>query len=257
MDIDKAIEALEKIAAAVETPYQHWLGGDDADQGQSYCRPCAEKKVAEGKGEFIDGGYQQDSDVCSHCDDCGRLLEYNLTESGVVAELEHFRLNAPSAPVSAECAFHLVKLLEHHNDNPDVLELLPAVVGALAGNQERGATNNEQQTVLRSEKTAQGEYLPAPTHGDEMNRRIETTYGLFSSYERTVCETFCEVCNEWKTADGLIASLFCPSCSIPFDKRHWDSDDYAKLRNARNKGKVTADGPSATALNGTEAVETQ
>lgn len=135
MGIDEALEALNKIAADIEVPYQHWLGGDNADQGPSYCRPCAERAVASGKAEFVDGGYQQDDDGCSHCDDCGRLLEYSLTEHGAAAELEHFLASAPSAPISPDCAFHLIKLLECHNESPEVLELLPTVVAALAGSQ--------------------------------------------------------------------------------------------------------------------------
>lgn len=138
MGIDKVLEVLTKIAADVDAPYPHWLLGDDADQGLSYCHPCAEKAITEGKAEFVDGGYPQDSDGCSHCGDCGRLLEYSLTESGVAAELEHYLSSAPSAPVSPECAFHLIKLLECHNDNSDVLELLPAVVCALKASQQGG-----------------------------------------------------------------------------------------------------------------------
>ena len=45
----------------------------------------------EGKGgEHFGGGYCMEEDSCEHCEKCGKLLDYTLTDYGVSSELEHF-----------------------------------------------------------------------------------------------------------------------------------------------------------------------
>jgi hypothetical protein len=65
-------------------------------------------------------------------------------------------------------------------------------------------------------------------HGEERNRRIETTYGKsetmvtangheltmpMSSMTQTVSERWCETCNEWVEAKGIIGAILCVKCN--------------------------------------------
>lgn len=129
IEVDEVLGRLEKIAATIEVPYQHWLGG--ADQGPSYCFDCATKKVEAGDAEFVDGGWQQEDDTCRHCEDCGRLLEYSLTNEGVESELEHFTGARFDRVIGPELAYHLARVLEQHEYHPAVLKILPKVGRAL------------------------------------------------------------------------------------------------------------------------------
>lgn len=91
-----------------------WLDGDDANAGLSYCRDCAEKAVAAGDGDSVDGGWDwQKSDGCVHCETCGALLGYVLTEYGVEEELDHFSQDKSiTTPLSKDVAFHVARVLE-------------------------------------------------------------------------------------------------------------------------------------------------
>ena len=131
IDVRAVVRQLERVASASEIPYPHWLGGDDADQGESYCFDCANKKVVGGEAEFVDGGWMQDNDGCCHCEDCGRLLDYTLTDYGVKEELSHFKSDRMRRKLSPELAYHLARVLEHNETHPEVLALLPKVNRAL------------------------------------------------------------------------------------------------------------------------------
>ena len=110
--------------AGLEPPYQHWLAGEGSDAGPSYCRPCADKAVANGEGEFVDGGFPgAEDDTCQHCEICGCLLHYSLTDYGVAQELEHFAESPPETPVSKEDAYHIARLLVAAPDNPEIITL--------------------------------------------------------------------------------------------------------------------------------------
>lgn len=126
MNGEKALEILRLHASTLDVPYPHWLGGDGVDQGPSYCRACADAEVAAGKAEYVDGGWQQDDDTCCHCEVCQELLEYNLTEYGASAELDHYTANPPTAPISPETAFHIMKMLEHDENNAEAIAVAVA-----------------------------------------------------------------------------------------------------------------------------------
>ena len=131
LTVKEAVVRLEQIANAEDVPYPHWLGGD-ADQGPSYCHECAQKQVDSGNGEFVDGGWPQDSDGSCHCEDCGRLLDYTLTDYGVGDELSHFKGIRLRGKLTPGTAYHLARLLEHHSEHPKVKSILPKVRRALA-----------------------------------------------------------------------------------------------------------------------------
>ncbi|SEQ26331.1 hypothetical protein SAMN03159444_01362 [Pseudomonas sp. NFACC02] len=118
-----ALLILTKHASGLNVPYPHWIGGNGVDQGPSYCRPCADAKVAAGEAEYVDGGWQQENDGCCHCETCGCLLEYTLTEYGAAEEIDHYLTTELSAPVSTEEAFHIAKMLEHDETNADAITI--------------------------------------------------------------------------------------------------------------------------------------
>lgn len=119
--------------AKIDPPCPRWLGGDNADAALSYCPECAEKAVAEGKGEFVDGGWNwDDSDDCCHCTTCGQLLGYSLTKYGVGCELEHFASNPPTRPLDADTAFHIARVVEAAPENAEALALGEKAVALLA-----------------------------------------------------------------------------------------------------------------------------
>lgn len=139
-DVDALLDRLNAIAAIADVPYPHWLGGDEADQGPSYCNDCAQKQVVAGNAEFVDGGWPQENDGCCHCEDCGRLLDYTLTDYGVQAEMEHFQGGIPAESIEPETAYHLARLLEQaDHDHPEVIAILADVRAALDATPPDGA----------------------------------------------------------------------------------------------------------------------
>lgn len=132
--------ALEDFAD-LDPPYQRWLAGDHADAGPSYCQECAEKAVAAGDGEFVDGGWPGDqSDTCEHCESCGCLLHYCLTDYGVESELAHFAEFPPKAPISRELAYHAARVIEAAPDNDQAISLAKLTLAEI------GKTDHDQQS---------------------------------------------------------------------------------------------------------------
>lgn len=137
------ISRLEDFAN-LEPPYQRWLGGDNADAGPSYCKPCAEKAVAAGKGEFVDGGFPgAEDDTCQHCETCGCLLHYSLTDYGVASELEHFSEHPPEAPVGKEEAYHIVRVLVAAPDNSEAVQLAERTLAEIGKTRTRAQASEE------------------------------------------------------------------------------------------------------------------
>lgn len=118
-----ALLVLNAHANSLDVPFPHWIGGADADQGPSYCRSCAEAEVAAGRAEYVDGGWQQENDGCCHCETCGRLLDYTLTEYGASEEIDHYMGTELAGPISPEDAFHIAKMLEQDETNPQALSI--------------------------------------------------------------------------------------------------------------------------------------
>lgn len=122
---DRLIERLQGIQQV--PPCQCWLGGDDTDQGISYCSDCAQKEVDAENGEFVDGGWPQESDCPAFCETCGTPLQYDLTEFGIGEELEGMMQSALISPVKPAGAYAIAQVLTHHQDHPEVLALVPKV----------------------------------------------------------------------------------------------------------------------------------
>lgn len=129
MSVLKLIDKLNQIASEIDVQFPYWLSGGGADEGLSFCFECANKNVSD--DVEVNGGWVQDSDSCCHCEECGILLDYNLTEVGVASELEHFIANGITSPVNPEIAYHLLGLLEHHLESSAVLALVPSITNAI------------------------------------------------------------------------------------------------------------------------------
>lgn len=82
---------LAEIAKPVSSQIQpsHWLNVDGDDSCDDFCHECAVKE-REKLGEshdvediFIYGGYSQECDQITYCEDCGKPLVSTLTDHGV------------------------------------------------------------------------------------------------------------------------------------------------------------------------------
>lgn len=83
--------------------YPYWfvgevgIGDEKYDGGFSFCRDCILALLPNmDLGEDYDGGFLCESDGCEHCEKCGKLLQYTLTDYGVDGELNHFVESPPS-----------------------------------------------------------------------------------------------------------------------------------------------------------------
>jgi len=109
-----------------------WLHGLGADEGLDYCRECAEKQVRAGKAELVDGGYlRSEHDGCVHCETCGVVLDYMLTDHGVETELTHFEGCDFSGGLSTTEAFHISRILCAQPDNSEAIALADRALAAL------------------------------------------------------------------------------------------------------------------------------
>lgn len=103
-------DALIKYSAVEPKPHC-WL--EDSDDGEDYCRECAEKEVSAERAKFVGGGYgSHESDGCRHCCKCGHVLDYSLTDAGARDELRHFKDYPPCSPLKKDDAYHIGRLLE-------------------------------------------------------------------------------------------------------------------------------------------------
>lgn len=120
---NEAARRLERYSGIEPAPLC-WLGGDEVDQGPSYCPDCADKHVQAGRASFVDGGWPSSGeDGCIHCYDCGCILDYSLTPSGVSEELFHFASVRFRGRLSKERAFHIARLLDAAPSDGDVIRL--------------------------------------------------------------------------------------------------------------------------------------
>ena len=105
----------------------HTGGSTVIEAGADYCREhgnAIATLLDAAKAEYLlrsrDSG--SETDTCAHCDICGTLLAYTLTEAGADDEAEHFTEYPPSLPLSGHEAYHLLELVladmygEQHRD---------------------------------------------------------------------------------------------------------------------------------------------
>lgn len=101
------LDAHFMAVASTDTESEYWIHG--SDEGQSYCRECAHKKVKElkekqpGADINVDGGYGTEGDSTPFCSVCQKRLENTLTQYGCESELEHFQGNGFKIDSEDDC----------------------------------------------------------------------------------------------------------------------------------------------------------
>lgn len=100
--------------------------------GAVFCRPCVDPLVGLIQ-RFLGGDEDEpkawlcmmdgESDHTEHCDICGQLLHYSLTEYGAETEVEHFESRAPVPTVYPDDAYYLAQLVSARWDG-DVQEIV-------------------------------------------------------------------------------------------------------------------------------------
>ncbi len=95
---------LDEKESSPELPY--W-GVDD--EATSYCRHCI-KAIYDGEAESIHGGFSCEEDGCCHCEECGNLLQYTLTNYGVESELANFEAYPPENLDNADMCYELGRI---------------------------------------------------------------------------------------------------------------------------------------------------
>jgi hypothetical protein len=112
------VEATVKDADP-QSPY--WFMHNAANECGLFCFDCGEERrlklIAENQGkpdvlellEHLDGGWPLESDGCAHCDTCGQLLDYSLTNWGQRSEFDHFAKHGIEN--TPEAAYHIAAML--------------------------------------------------------------------------------------------------------------------------------------------------
>ena len=110
------------LKADVEQPY--WFIHNACGEEGTFCFDCGEKRRAEliashpGKTpeqlnlHMLDGGWSIECDSCEHCEKCGQLLEYSLTDYGAESEWEHFQEHGISLR-DPDTAYHVQAILQN------------------------------------------------------------------------------------------------------------------------------------------------
>lgn len=96
----------------------YWLLDDETE---TYCHACV-VKIAAGR-EFSGYGCAAEQDGCLHCDKCGKLLDYVLTDHGALEELSHFKTVRfrRDKPLDRDTAYHLARLIAARDHDMDVV----------------------------------------------------------------------------------------------------------------------------------------
>jgi hypothetical protein len=99
----------------------YWLSNDDC--GYTYCRKCALKALKAKPGAELDGGFHCESDSCQHCETCGKLLDYTLTNCGAAEEIDHFSKARFREPLDRDEAYHIARMLGANTDDEAALKI--------------------------------------------------------------------------------------------------------------------------------------
>lgn len=98
----------------------YWL---EEECDETYCLRCI-KKIAAGR-LYSGYGCAAEQDGCLHCSECGKLLDYVLTDHGALEELHHFKTVKfrPNKPLDRETAYHLARLIAARDNDLDVIHV--------------------------------------------------------------------------------------------------------------------------------------
>ena len=116
---------LDAYAAVPDAPY--WLERSNKSS-ETFCYGCAQKELAKYPDALLGGGYGGEEDGCLHCETCGALLDYTLTNYGADSEIVHFRTVRFRSPLSREEAYHVARMLAGAEDDPEAIRIAARAV---------------------------------------------------------------------------------------------------------------------------------
>jgi hypothetical protein len=114
----------DRLVARIYVQEPYWFIHNAGGEGGTFCFDCGEERRKELLRKFshdpetapllsrLDGGRAMECDSCEHCDKCGILLAYSLTNCGAESEWDHFLENGIHL-ASPEVAYHVQAILEH------------------------------------------------------------------------------------------------------------------------------------------------
>lgn len=112
------------MAAKADEKDSYWFIHNAGGEDRTFCFECGEKRrlelIVENKDNpkeldhlgSLDGGFSQESDSCVHCETCGHILSYSLTNYGAESEWDHFLTNGVHID-SPDVGYHILAILDH------------------------------------------------------------------------------------------------------------------------------------------------
>lgn len=89
--MSKQIARLDERESSPPAPYWFYEDVTEYSEAESFCWACLNTIMPDAKmGEHFGGGWPCEEDGSVVCEKCGALLEYALTEDGVLQELVYF-----------------------------------------------------------------------------------------------------------------------------------------------------------------------
>lgn len=115
--INQLIKRILPIAKQWETLMTWWIRGDD--NCFLYCYDCCVKEIAkqypgEDIDEYIDGGFEVDSDSEPFCETCGHALKFLPTNYAREGIIEHFESTTPDLTDPNDCDL-LIDIVTDYN----------------------------------------------------------------------------------------------------------------------------------------------
>lgn len=107
----------------------YWLSNDDC--GFTYCRECALKELAASPSAELDGGYHCEGDSCAHCETCGKLLDYTLTNYGASAEADHYSKVRFRTPLDRDEAYRIARMLDANYNDEEAVKIARRAVAKI------------------------------------------------------------------------------------------------------------------------------
>lgn len=102
------------------------------NEHETFCQRCVEK-IAKGR-EYTGYGCAAEQDGCLHCDKCGELLDYTLTDHGAAEELAHFQTMAfrRNKSLDRNMAYHLARLIAAREHDMDVVRIAARAIRCMS-----------------------------------------------------------------------------------------------------------------------------
>ena len=156
--ISQLQDLIAPCAAQFETVPEHWI--HDWDESLSFCRECAEKKIAElleaePDAEYmLDGGWRTKGDSQAFCETCGKALDNAFTDYAVESEIQHFETYGFDTNSPDDCYAVLNVIYALGSSNEEIHQRLEALAQSILAKQEPpvgGKAHEVDSVELRAE----------------------------------------------------------------------------------------------------------